>query len=154
MLNPKPKPVREKEPEEEKKTETPSPPAETETPEPDEVKEQEVKSVKKNEANMNYNGGCMNAATRATIKPITCNDTFASLQADFEEDFAIMKGEHFPNLKHIFLKCPENCVTEAPVIGLLVHPKDAVICTSAIADRALDHAGGVISVSLTKAQLA
>jgi len=57
-------------------------------------------------------------------------------------------------MKHIYVRCPENCagVDGADAIGLTVHPAKASICVSAIADRAIDHTGGVISVSMTKAQ--
>lgn len=43
---------------------------------------------------------------------------------------------------------------QQPVVGLTVHPMDCKICTAAIADRALDHTGGVISLTMTKAQKA
>jgi len=53
------------------------------------------------------------------------------------------------------VQCPENCNGEKySVLGLTVHPIEASICASAIADRAIDHTGGIISVSVTKAQKA
>jgi hypothetical protein len=39
------------------------------------------------------------------------------------------------------------------VIGLTIHHKESLVCLSAIADRAIDHNGGVISVLMTKAQM-
>lgn len=52
------------------------------------------------------------------------------------------------------MRCPENCLIDQPVVGLTVHSMDTKICAAAIADRALDHTGGVISLTMTKAQKA
>jgi len=41
---------------------------------------------------------------------------------------------------------------KGPVKGLLIHSLKSNICASAIADRAIDHSGGIINVTMTKGQ--
>lgn len=38
------------------------------------------------------------------------------------------------------------------VKGLLIHSLKSNICAAAIADRAIDHSGGIINVTITKGQ--
>jgi len=64
-----------------------------------------------------------------------------------------MDIEKFPNLQSIMVRCPPGCL-QGVVIGLTIHHKESPICLSAIADRAIDHAGGVITVFMTKGQTA
>lgn len=94
----------------------------------------------------------MNEENFLSILDVQCNTTFELLESDFEEDFKILNGAAFPNLKHIYVRCPENCLKDQPVVGLTIHTMDTKICAAAIADRALDHVGGVISLTMTKAQ--
>jgi len=63
-----------------------------------------------------------------------------------------MDKNKFPNLQTVYFKCPPGCMT-GEVIGLTIHHKESPVCASAVADRAIDHNGGVISVLMTKAQM-
>jgi len=101
-----------------------------------------------------FDGHCLNGDIFDSIKDVTCADNFKSLESDFNENFDSIEGQFLPSMKHLYIRCPENCAEASATTGLTVHPAIANICLSAIADRAIDHTGGVISVSMTKAQKA
>jgi len=61
--------------------------------------------------------------------------------------------EKFPNIETLLFRCPQGCLpAKGPSIGLIIHHLTSNICASAIADRAIDHTGGVISITMTKSQ--
>jgi len=150
----KPRPAPPVEEEKEGSPDKPTAPATQPTPSPKEEQAEAMQKVDPVKAQKFFDGSCLDPATKASIKQVSCEDTFGMLESDFQEEFKKVNGKHFPNLKHMYVHCPENCQHKQPVIGLTLHSKDSNVCASAVADRALDHTGGIISVSVTKAQLA
>lgn len=82
-----------------------------------------------------------------------CEATFETILKKFSTyNKEHIKGQ-MPNSESLLIKCPKNCYgTETKVKGLTIHDVDSPICLSAIADRAIDHTGGIISVVMTKSQ--
>jgi hypothetical protein len=61
----------------------------------------QLSHVDKAAAQKSFSGACLNEENFLSILDVKCNTTFVQLESDFEEDFKLLNGLAFPNLKHI-----------------------------------------------------
>lgn len=61
----------------------------------------QLSTVDQAAAQKSFSGACLNEENFLSILDVQCNTTFELLESDFEEDFKILNGAAFPNLKHI-----------------------------------------------------
>jgi len=126
-------------------------------PEPDKTDLQllieDAKKIDSNVASTFFDGRCLNQELYKKIIEVSdCKSTFQSILENFNYN-KDLKRDLFPSVQSIYVRCPKNCYgVDVLVKGLTIHDIDSPICMSALADRAIDHTGGIISVMLTKAQ--
>jgi len=126
-------------------------------PEPDKTDLQlmveDTKKIDVSVASTFFDGKCLNQQIQKEIVEVSdCKSPFSSLYDKFSYN-KDLKRDLFPTIQYIYVRCPKNCYgSDAQVKGLIIHDTDSSICMSALADRAIDHTGGVISVMMTKAQ--
>jgi hypothetical protein len=79
------------------------------------------------------------------IVKLSCTD-----QLKNHEEFGPSYVSNNVNYVNVLAECPSNCLrdTNLRAIGIGIHPEEAVICTSAIVDKAISFYGGIISVSV------
>ncbi len=79
------------------------------------------------------------------VVKLSCTD-----QLKHHEEFGPSFVSSNVNYVNVLAECPSGCLRDTSIraIGIGIHPEEAVICTSAIVDRAVSFYGGVISVSI------
>lgn len=111
-----------------------------------------VKKIDAKQASIHFSGQCLPEEDEKEISEVSCDAVFKDILAKYSYDKSL-PFEKFPNIQTRLFKCPQGCLPpKGPSIGLLIHHPSSNICASAIADRAIDHTGGVISITMTKAQ--